>query len=517
VQSLTLEQPLDHFKSTQDSHVNATGETLKSTFQQRFYVVDEYYKPGKPIYFLVGPESAMTAAWLYGFVGTEYASRDGGLVVGVEHRYYGESSPTLTYAPRDMKYLMMNQALADYAAVMRYIKQTVAGAALSPVITFGGSYGGLLSALIRTKYPHLITGSVASAAPLMLGIPNSRGIGWNQAVENIYRSAAANVNTAFGGTDDNGDAPTCAPIVSRFMLSVIQAGGASTNHLQSRLRLCGAVSQARVPSLQRWITNALSAVAQFSYATVHMLPRANPLPYFCHQLALAGAASHTDDDETVDDVMQRLLSLYYLKDEESTKCLPFPSSKPSSTLLSSSLSPAMNVTDATMPPPLPMPAVASASKGGPLGLQTAPWQWTTCVEFNNDHSGGDDMLHFDTTAAQQRQARSAYCKRRWQGVAPPFGHVYDVTPVYNASNIIFSNFGFDPVNWFSLNATVAGRLTRLFAADGAHGEDMSIQPVLAQKQSIADMRRREVEIIAKWIETDARAKVESVQSLLAPT
>ena len=57
-----------------------------------------------------------------------------------------------------LNYLTAEQAMADFAMLIKFIKQTTPGANSSPVITIGGSYGGMLAAWMRMKYPNLVVG-----------------------------------------------------------------------------------------------------------------------------------------------------------------------------------------------------------------------------------------------------------------------------------------------------------------------------------------------------------------------
>nr|POF08670.1 lysosomal pro-x carboxypeptidase [Quercus suber] len=63
-------------------------------------------------------------------------------------------------------YFNSAQAIADYAEVIIDLKKNLS-ADSSPVIVFGGSYGGTLAAWFRLKYPHIAMGAVASSPPLL--------------------------------------------------------------------------------------------------------------------------------------------------------------------------------------------------------------------------------------------------------------------------------------------------------------------------------------------------------------
>jgi hypothetical protein len=94
-----------------------------------------------------------------------------GLVLALEHRYYGKSLPfgADSLSVKNLKYLSAEQALKDLAYFLT--KMSKSGqykiTPKNPWITIGGSYPGALSAWFRNKYPHLTIGALASSGVVL--------------------------------------------------------------------------------------------------------------------------------------------------------------------------------------------------------------------------------------------------------------------------------------------------------------------------------------------------------------
>ncbi|GFZ20376.1 serine carboxypeptidase S28 family protein [Actinidia rufa] len=133
-------QTLDHFNYKPESY---------NTFQQRYIMNTKYWggaNSSSPIFVYTGDESGITVvAAIAGFM-VELASHFNGLLVYIEHRYYGESVP---FGSKEeafknsstLGFFSSEQALADYAQLIIDVKKNLS-AHHSPVFALGGSYGG---------------------------------------------------------------------------------------------------------------------------------------------------------------------------------------------------------------------------------------------------------------------------------------------------------------------------------------------------------------------------------------
>jgi Serine carboxypeptidase S28 len=184
----------DHFGSNTD------------TFENRYWVNDEFWKPGGPVFVFdagegnaepyislltFGPANESSnalpdLAQRFGAYVIPYSGRFSLLTLASlfilwEHRYYGQSLPaqnvngnaTLDDVASYYQYLTFEQALEDVAVFAKSFSlashpDTDFRPNKLPWVFIGGSYPGVRAAWMRIRNPEVIYASLSSSAPVQL-------------------------------------------------------------------------------------------------------------------------------------------------------------------------------------------------------------------------------------------------------------------------------------------------------------------------------------------------------------
>ncbi|XP_037728852.1 putative serine protease K12H4.7 [Drosophila subpulchrella] len=155
VQTLWIEQKLDHF-----------NESETRTWQMRYMLNDALYKSGAPLFIYLGGEWEISPGRITAGHTYDMAVEHNALLAYTEHRYYGQSRPLPDLSIENIKYLTVNQSLADLAHFIITIKENYEGLSNSKVVVVGGSYSATMATWFMRLYPDLVDGGWASSAPL---------------------------------------------------------------------------------------------------------------------------------------------------------------------------------------------------------------------------------------------------------------------------------------------------------------------------------------------------------------
>lgn len=130
-----IEQSLDHF-NPQDQR----------RWMMRYFENDAYFQTGGPIFIYLGGEwTISTPSITQGTLIVEMAKENEGILFYTEHRFYGLSRPTANTTTENLQYLTIDQALADVAIFIDFIKNSSPKKFKnSGVILVGASYSGKL-------------------------------------------------------------------------------------------------------------------------------------------------------------------------------------------------------------------------------------------------------------------------------------------------------------------------------------------------------------------------------------
>ncbi|CAN8004405.1 unnamed protein product, partial [Ixodes hexagonus] len=185
----------------------------------------------------------------------EWAPEFNALIIFAEHRFYGESLPfggSSFQSPQKLGYLTSEQALADYADLILYLQKTLPGADRSPFVAFGGSYGGMLAALLRIKYPHLVAAALSSSAPMRMFPGLTPCSSYLQAVTDAFQRESAPCVVAIRQSWD--------------LLENMMSTSKGQRDIQRAFNLCQHLDRSRYPIFRDWIKLAYETLARDNYA-----------------------------------------------------------------------------------------------------------------------------------------------------------------------------------------------------------------------------------------------------------
>ncbi|GAB2272150.1 hypothetical protein Dimus_006970 [Dionaea muscipula] len=439
-------QLLDHFNFNPQSY---------ETFQQRYLINRSYWggaESNAPIFVYTGNEGDIE--WFAQNTGLMYeiAPPCKALLVFIEHRYYGESVPyeddkEIAYKNSSTQgWLSSTQALADYATLILDLKKNLS-AIESPVVVFGGSYGGMLAAWFRLKYPHVAMGALASSSPVL----NFEGLVSPYSFNNIITQ------------DFKGESQNCYKVIkeswTQIQETANQPGG--LERLGASFRLCK--DPLTADSLAIWLRTAYIYTAMTDYPTpsnfVKSLP-AYPVRQMCKAI---------DNPKLGNDTFAKLyggVNVYY-NYTGNVKCFDLDHH--------------------------------SSDKPG-----FDQWTWQACTEMILPTDGNTEESIFPAST-YNFSVRDTYCKSVF-GIGPrphwittEYGG-HDIRRVLRryGSNIIFFNGLRDPWSGGGVLNNISDSIIAIVAKEGAHHVDLRFSSD-EDPEWLRQVRRSEAQIITEWL------------------
>lgn len=372
------------------------------------------------------------------------------MLVFAEHRYYGKSLPYGSKSFRDSKhlnFLTSEQALADFAELITNLRQTIPGVKNQPIIAVGGSYGGMLAAWFRMKYPHMVIGALAASAPI-----------WQ-----FQDMVPCGVFLSIVTRDYKKSGPNCSESIRMSWKAIDRLGSTSIGlkWLSETLNLCSPLNSSQeVEHLKDWISETWINLAMVNYPYesnfLQPLP-AWPIKVVCQNLD----NTNVNDTQLLRNIY-KALNVYYNHSGQA-RCL--------------------NISETTT---------------SSLGSQG--WSYQACTEMVMPFcsNGIDDM--FEPHSWNLKEF-SDDCFKQWRVRPRPtwISTLYGGKNISSHKNIIFSNGELDPWVGGGVTKDISDSLIAVLIPDGAHHLDLRANNAF-DPMSVLVARSLEVKHMKQWIQ-----------------
>ncbi|KRY00553.1 Mitochondrial ornithine transporter 1, partial [Trichinella pseudospiralis] len=152
---------------------------LTSLCSQSFTICDLHHqKGGAVVIYIQSYDSPTVPNCTYSGLLSEISKQLNAVVVTFVPRFFGYNKPTGSKSVDNLKYLSVEEVLADLAHLVYSLRSKYPDS--SKTVLIGTAHAGNLAIWFRLKYPHLCDGAIASGAPLQTTL------GFGQLVDSIF-------------------------------------------------------------------------------------------------------------------------------------------------------------------------------------------------------------------------------------------------------------------------------------------------------------------------------------------
>lgn len=431
-ETFSYKQALDHFNYNPESY---------SVFNQKYMINSKYWGGARhmaPIFVYLGAEAPLTTGHLLADLAQEFRA----LLLFIEHRFYGESVPfgmkmEQVVANATVRgYFNSAQALADYAEVILDVKKKL-HAPHSPVVVFGGSYGGMLASWFRLKYPHVALGALASSAPILYFDQITPQDAYYLVVTKDFRETSE----------------TCYKTIRDSWAEINKVANKTNglSYLTKKFKTCSELSD--VWELKNFLMGKYAAAAQYGRPPVYKATA------ICNAI---------DDGAHTSDILDRIFSgvvAYYGAEKACYNTTQ--SSFDSQTSLGWAW---QSCSDMVMP--------IGIGPKNPM-FETQPYSWTQSMAYCKSQYGVLPRPHWITTYFGGQDIKL---------ILERFG-----------SNIIFSNGLRDPYSSAGVLEDISKTVVAIKTKKGSHCMDILPANASTDPKWLVHQRKEEVKVLKGWI------------------